>query len=245
LRAELAAWRQAGRQPTLWWRDDDAGEVTPELNRLLSLSERLQVPVALAAIPADTSAALMRDIDGISSDFLVLVHGLRHRNHEPPGRKKSEFGPERDPTAVLQDLRQARALTHDRFGARARSIFVPPWNRFAERHLPLLAQAGYTGLSAKGPRGRPVTDITVSDVHVDIIAWREGRGFAGEAAVLAELVDHLAWRRRQAAAEPTGLLTHHRILDAAAWSFVAELVRVSREEGGVWSSADAVFSGSV
>ena len=38
LDAELDAWRRSGRQPSLWWRDDDVSEPTPALARLLDLA---------------------------------------------------------------------------------------------------------------------------------------------------------------------------------------------------------------
>mgnify|MGYP003341179144 CR=1 FL=1 len=35
LAAELSRWRDSGRAPVLWWRDDDAADVGPALDRLL------------------------------------------------------------------------------------------------------------------------------------------------------------------------------------------------------------------
>ena len=39
LEAELEAWRCRGRRATFWWRDDDAVEATPALERLLGLAD--------------------------------------------------------------------------------------------------------------------------------------------------------------------------------------------------------------
>ena len=38
LSIELDAWSAAGRAAEFWWRDDDAIDTTPALDRLLSLS---------------------------------------------------------------------------------------------------------------------------------------------------------------------------------------------------------------
>ena len=48
---ELARWRDTERAADFWWRDDDATALTPALERLLALSRRSDVPLALAVIP--------------------------------------------------------------------------------------------------------------------------------------------------------------------------------------------------
>ena len=44
---ELGKWRAAGRTAELWWRDDDAANTSPELDRLLALHRETAVPLAL------------------------------------------------------------------------------------------------------------------------------------------------------------------------------------------------------
>jgi len=38
------------------------------------------------------------------------------------------------------------------FGRRALNVFVPPWNRFASRFVPLLGEAGFVAISQMAPR---------------------------------------------------------------------------------------------
>jgi len=138
---------------------------------------------------------------------------------------------------------------HERFGARARPVFVPPWNRLDDRLLPSLRAAGFSGLSARGPRALPrVTGITVRDVSVDIIDWRVTRGFRGAAAVLGEIVGGLAARRAggvDADQGALGILTHHLVHDDAAWDFLATLGRHLERSGTArWHDVDAVFAGA-
>ena len=46
------------------------------------------------------------------------------------------------------------------------------------------------------------------------------------------------------ASEPTGLLTHHLDMDAAAWDFLAELFAHTRQHGAAtWNDVDTVFGG--
>ena len=55
---ELAYWRAAGRTAELWWRDDDAADTGPELDRLLALHRQSATPLALAVVPARATPTL-------------------------------------------------------------------------------------------------------------------------------------------------------------------------------------------
>ena len=67
-----------------------------------------------------------------------------------------------------------------------------------------------------------------------IVDWH-ARCVVGEARALGELVAHLAARRAGAvdAAEPTGVLTHHLVLDEGCWGFLEGLLRRTRSHPAV------------
>jgi hypothetical protein len=100
-----------------------------------------------------------------------------------------------------------------------------------------LAFASTYGARARGDRQSVNT-------HADIIDWHRGRGFVGEEAALALIAGHLADRREGRAdpEEPTGILTHHLMHDAACWNFLTELVyRFGRQAGVRWLAGTAIF----
>ena len=214
LEREVDAWRAAGREMTLWWRDDDAAGPSPALSRLLSL--RPGCPFGLAVIPAVAKAALADDLPGAAD---VLVHGFAHANHAGPGARKSEYPVGR---VAPDELRGARERLEDLFGDRVLPVFVPPWNRMGEDAAAALPAAGYEVLS--GHRGRPHGPLPRLDTHVDLVDWRGGRRFAGAGAVLAALLEALVSRRHAGDARPTGVLSHHLVHDCAAWSFLEDLL---------------------
>src|SRR5207247_4242563 len=74
---ELDRWGLAGRVAMLWWRDDDAVTVTPQLNKLLELAG--EVPVALAVIPALARPELATALRGWPL-VAVMQHGWQHAN---------------------------------------------------------------------------------------------------------------------------------------------------------------------
>lgn len=241
--AELSRWRGAGRAADFWWRDDDATRPEPALARLLELSARTSVPLALAVVPMDAAPALF----GAIGDTVTLIqHGTDHRNRAAVGEKKTEFARSESPQAALARLALARDRLAMRAGSRFIPVLAPPWNRLRSDLLPLLAGAGFRGLSQYGPRGsaQPVPGLRQVNTHVDLIAWRAGRGFAGEEICLEAATAHLAAKRGGAAdgGEATGWLSHHAVHDEAAWAFLERLFETTRGAPGIrWRSAQELF----
>jgi hypothetical protein len=238
---ELARWRDAGRTVEFWWRDDDAAQATPALARLLALAQRSATPLALAVIPARFEAEAFA---AAGPTISLLQHGTDHRNRGAPGEKKTEF-PAAEPAAVaLARL----ALARERLAAHPRflPVLAPPWNRLPEPLAAQLAAAGFQGLSRYGARAGPLAGAGVAQVntHVDLIAWRAGRGFAGDAPCLQAAVRHLAAKReaRADAGEATGWLSHHGVHDDGAWAFLERLLETTRQLQGVrWRGAPEIF----
>jgi predicted glycosyltransferase len=205
----------------IWWRDDDAVEPTPELERLLALARRNAMPLALACIPATATRALAARLAD-EPLVTVLVHGLSHANHEPAGSKKAEFGPARPLSALLADVKAALQAAEGLFAGRLAPIFVPPWNRIAPALPDRLAEIGYEGLSAFSlrvcaPRGL----FRRLDTHLDPIDWHGTGSLADPDPLLARLAALIA---QGAADSPIGLLTHHLVADEAVWDFCERLL---------------------
>ncbi|MCI0372506.1 MAG: polysaccharide deacetylase family protein [candidate division NC10 bacterium] len=232
--AELDAWVSQGRQASLWWRDDDAGQPGPAFDRLLSFAADVALPLGLAVVPAWLAPEVAERIRAAPGPLVVLQHGFAHANHETeiqPGAPKlrpAECGSARPPQAVLEELAEGGARLQAAFGSRFLPVFVPPWNRIARAVFAGLPRLGYRALSAFGPRAvaEPVPGLLQVNCHADPIVWREGKRFAGASATLERLRAHLAARREGQAdpSEPTGLLTHHRDMDPMFWAFLEELL---------------------
>jgi hypothetical protein len=225
--AELDRWEEAGRVARLWWRDDDAVAPTSELDRLLDVSDGR--PLALAVIPADAVDELAGSLE-FFPQVTVLHHGWCHANraaHCPGAAKKSEYPAERHPIDVADELDEGRRRLRSLFGPRALPVFVPPWNRFAGRFVPLLREAGLTTLSQMAPRKTtPPSGIAIADVHIDVVAWQGDRGFIGTNAALGRLTGELRARREAGDDGAIGLLTHHLVMDRATDDFLARLGKV-------------------
>jgi hypothetical protein len=245
LARELDAWGEAGRSASFWWRDDDAAASTPALTRLLDLSDAFRIEVALAVIPAraaDPLPAALRE----RRHLAILQHGYSHQNHARAGEPAIECGGDRPVEAVLDDLAEGSRRLKGMFGARFQSILAAPWNRIERPVIERLAEIGFRGASAYGPRaamlGAP--GIAIANVHVDPVNWRERR-FAGRAKALSGILGELRARRSGAteAEEPLGLLTHHLDHDAGLWEFLDGLFMLTtRHPAARWIRVEEAFA---
>lgn len=243
--AELDAWAAAGLVAEFWWRDDDAIDVTPTLERLLALRTDLDLPLALAVIPAPARPALSAALRG-QPGIDILQHGYAHISHRPAGAKKAELGADRDLWDIARDLSDGRGRMLDLFEDDWLSVMVPPWNRIDPAVTALLPGLGFHGVTtfkARVADDKKANLITVN-THVDIIDWLGTRGFAGDDAVLSAAIDHLCAKRTGSAdpAEATGILTHHLVHDDACWRFVEKFGHfTARNPAVVWRSASDLF----
>jgi hypothetical protein len=243
---ELDRWAEAGRRATLWWRDDDAAHATAALDRLLALRRCVEIPLALAAMPAlidgHAAKAIVDDVGAT-----VLQHGYAHHNHAIAGERKAELAASRDPNIVMDELVLGRQRLEALFGDRAVPVLVPPWNRIGDGLVPRLGGAGYRGLSTYGPRPRRQASpgVLLVNTHIDLIDWRGHRGFVGDDSALSLAVDHLAARRLDTSGddEPTGLLSHHLAHDERCWDFIVNLAATTQAHPAAhWLDARAIFA---
>jgi len=245
---ELDRWQEAERSATLWWRDDDAIAPSAKLDCLMSIAG--DVPIALAVIPGCAAPQLAQWLDRFAQPFsgtgvTVLQHGWRHSNHA--AGKKSEFPAERRPEDVAFELAAGRERLSKLFEARALPILVPPWNRLDDSFLPVLPNCGIRGISRVNPRRalHPAAGLIEANVHIDCVAWAEGRSFIGQGAALGGIVQLLQKRRLGGvcANEPTGILTHHLVHDEVTEAFLRRLLWVTGAHAAArWLDATEVFS---
>jgi hypothetical protein len=221
LHDELLHWRDAGRTPDLWLRDDDAIEPTTRLDRLIALTAEFAIPVALAIIPAHTGPALAERL-AVAQHIHPVIHGWSHANHAPPSEKKQELGNHRPRTVVLDDLSRGLDVLSRLYGSRLVPMLVPPWNRIDPDLLDDLPKRGFSGLSAFGRKLASRPRLTVINTHIDVIDSRAGNACRDPAWLVAALTQELADARAMGG-RPIGILSHHLVSDDTAFGFLRDL----------------------
>jgi hypothetical protein len=219
---------------SLFLRDDDAGWDDARLIALLDVTQRVNVPIDLAAIPLAVGNTLARELCGRMDSAPGLLgvhqHGYAHTNHQAEGRA-CEFGYANDPDSQRLDLERGRALLLQHFGSRLDALFTPPWNRCAASTPGLLAELGYTALS----RDRSATpQYALPELSVDV-DWCKHYRVGGVDAVTHALAR--ATRARIEDGCPLGLMLHHAAMDAWEVVQLEELLRaLSRHSKVRWAA---------
>lgn len=216
-----------------WWRDDDAVAATPQLLRLVSLCDELDLPLSVAVIPARAVPDLAPVLNGSSRRFVsILVHGWNHENYAAPGEPKAEFARRRRLPEVAQQLIEGRRRLESQFGAGVLPVLVPPWNRLSPHLIDAVRDAGFTHVSLEGDFTR--LGIRGLNVHTDVMDWNAGVGVrAGR--LVGDLISALRLRRFGVIERcaPIGILTHHAAHDEWAWSLTTTLLKRLRRHPSV------------
>lgn len=244
LQDELQTWQADNLRLPLWWRDDDAVTVTPELDQLVAMADELELPVHLAVIPRDADADLATYVRG--NPWLVpVVHGWAHQNHAPATEKKAEFRLHRPVMDVVADAQRGMVRLQDMFGDQLCPMFVPPWNRISPEIAEHLPDLGLRILSTATPRKArlAVPGMEQINTHLDPIDWKGSRGLMPPEVLVARTVDLLRDRREGRAdnSEPFGVLTHHLVHDPDIWAFTRDILRHLLDGPGyVWTATEVL-----
>jgi predicted deacetylase len=212
----------APRPVAFFFRDDDAGWSDDRLLELLDLFGRYSMPIDLAAIPGALTSGLAAElrarIEAEPEGVAVHQHGFDHRNHEPLGRRKCEFGIARGPARQRSDIEQGKSLLEDLFGPLVSPIFTPPWNRCARITGECLLRTGFRILS----RDQTATPLCLDGlvelpVTIDWFSSRKGARLS---------LDELGARMACAvtAPAPVGIMFHHALMDETERERTGELL---------------------
>jgi len=206
----------------LFLRDDDTDVVEDTLTILLDTCRRHRAAITLAAVPGkltNEAAAFVRDRISADPELVeVHQHGWMHVNHEPDG-KKCEFGPSRSFEQQLQDIAAGQARMQEMFGSTWFPGFTPPWNRCTEDTCRALEDLGFSALSTDAAR-RQTGECRLRQIPVtiDIYRWKGSPMLRPADEIIREMI--LQMEQRQT----VGILLHHKIMDAAAFAFLDELL---------------------
>ena len=145
---------------------------------------------------------------------------------------------------MLAELEQGQQQLKALLGQRFVEVLVPPWNRLSDELIAQLHAIEMVGLSTLGPRSQLTqSGLALNNVHIDLINWKQGRCFAGDTAVLGQLIEHLRRRRLglEDADEATGLMSHHLAHDQGCWDFCQQLFEFLADRPVQWLTARQCF----
>ncbi len=222
LRTALDRIQEQGKEVRLFLRDDDVDADEETLRQLLDISFARQVPINLEVIPAkltDRAVQVLRDYKGFQPALIELhQHGWQHVNHELAG-KKCEFGAGRCFDDQLEDIAKGKSRLEEAFEDKFFPAFTPPWNRCTEDTLKILDQLRFLVLS-KYRNGHSLAGHSFREISVtlDLYRWKGGVTLKTPEEILTQLISQIQ------TCDIVGILLHHKVMDAAAFSFIDSLL---------------------
>jgi hypothetical protein len=227
----LDAKEAEGRALHLFLRDDDVDEDEDSLKHLLDLALARGVPMNLEIIPGRlTSACTAALKNALRADHTLLSldqHGWMHSNHETEGRK-CEFGRSRSFTQQLNDIAQGKAILEATFDELFFPAFTPPWNRCTTDTYRVLDELGFQVLSKDRGKDR-LSEYRFAEISttLDLYTWKAGARMKSAHEIIRELMAQLD------SLPFVGLLLHHKVMTAEAFSFLDQILHELRHRSVV------------
>ncbi len=141
------------KRTTVFCRDDDVDEWTPELHAILETFLRAEVPVNYLIIPNDLTDEAVDNILMRKAQYSDLVylnqHGYRHRQNIGGQQRFSEFAANRPYEEQLADIGRGKRILAKALGSHFDSlVFTPPCHKYDANTLRALCDLGFEVLSA-------------------------------------------------------------------------------------------------
>ncbi len=222
LRQTLDQLRTTQRTVNIFFRDDDVDVDEETLWRLLKPFLFRGVPINLEIIPGtltNSTAKLLREHQRSYPKLIELnQHGWMHTNHEIEGRK-CEFGVSRNFTQQFNDIANGKQKLDECFGDQWHPVFTPPWNRYTKDTLHALDELGFKVFS-KDHSNQQISDYGFTEISttLDVYRWKPQAAMKPPSTIVNEL------RLQIFELETVGILLHHKVMDAAAFSFLDALL---------------------
>jgi len=222
----LDAIQETGKSLHLFLRNDDIDTDEDTLRTLCDVTLSRGIPLNLEVIPGNLTPSTIRFLKNLKRINPSLIeldqHGWRHTNHEQEGRK-CEFGASRNFEEQLQDIARGKTILEDALAERFFPVFTPPWNRGTADTFRVLDELGFLVLS-KDRSKQAVTGYGFREISttLDLYQWKTGP------AMKSPLVIAKALDSQFNELETIGLLLHHKVMDAEAFSFLDALLKLLR-----------------
>jgi hypothetical protein len=134
-------------------RDDDVGDLTPELRAFAETFIRKKIPVSYQIIPSKFTDACARYMRNLFHEHPELIdfgqHGLRHEMIVRGRHTWREFGPEHSTLEQQRTIEEGRALLSSKLGETVElRVFTPPQHKYNGDTVRAAAAAGYCIFSA-------------------------------------------------------------------------------------------------
>jgi hypothetical protein len=214
--------QKSSARPVIFFRADDIGIPSRQFSQLIESFNRHRMPLCLATVPGWLTVKRfeeLKTLTGVSKEqWCWHQHGYVHRNFEPIGQKKQEFGPSRIAVEIAASLAKGKNRLDSILGDDNQPVFTPPWNRCSQETLDALQKLGFKAIS-RSHRAKPQTtpDFPDFQVNVDLHTRKESSPKEGFYNLLTEIEQGLG-------SGCCGIMLHHQRMNNRAVALLDTLL---------------------
>ncbi|WP_027179486.1 polysaccharide deacetylase family protein [Maridesulfovibrio bastinii] len=205
----------------VFFRADDIGYPGRQFSAMINVFKKHNIPLALAVVPCWLNDArtekILAELGPQYSLWCLHLHGYRHMNTEPEG-KKFEFGSSLDKQTILKRLAAGKNKLENNFKDKFVPIFTPPWNRCSLATMESLLELGFTAISrSTNVKPTPPEKLLDLPVNIDLHTRKEDSPEESLRELLKQMSEALM-------SGQSGFMLHHQRMNEKAFFFIDQLL---------------------
>ena len=198
-----------------WFRDDDMGYYTPNVDLFLEVFRAKKQPIHIAAIPDRLEGLTIEKIK-MCSGAIVLQHGFNHNDNSNYDEDKSEF-PQSNPYDIsVSNIKKGKQILKNVFQERFINVFVAPWHELSEK----VERWCFEEFDSVSNFDYDTNSRIIVNCNVDLIDWSKDDKFGGVEFVYNQ-IEALFDDKNEIV---IGVMSHHRTMGQQGINFINELV---------------------
>ena len=204
----------------IWWRDDDSFDLNDKFLNLLKFKKNNKMlNVYLSVIPGKLKNDFIRKVNEIEKLY-VLPHGYLHKNYSNSDTYLNEYPDNRDAVEISEEMYNVLRIMRTSFPDKFLPIFVPPWEHFSDKIIPILKKNKINFVSMSGDKnvGGKLKCVNCDINFHGYINYREGQYQVIHKSLITLCNEIISIIKASKNNNLIGFMTHHMDMNDEDWS---------------------------
>jgi MoaA/NifB/PqqE/SkfB family radical SAM enzyme len=224
-----------------FFRDDDVDELTPNLEKLINLFVKYNVPISLQLIPTKLTKQcidFLKNIKKNNTDIIELCqHGYSHDDYSYQNTSiknfdhSYEFGDNILQKDQYKLIKKGRSILNSYFGELISDVFTPPFHGYNKETLNALKDNSIKIISSFSNGDNKEIDnkeidnkeITFIDCNIDPVNDYNHNLFLNPKIIIDQMIEKTSEDKF------VGFLLHHKLLNSSQFLFIESLLKLIKD----------------
>ncbi len=217
----------------IWWRDDDSFDLNDKFLNLLQFKKNNEMlNVYLSVIPGKLKKSFIKKINMLDNIY-VLPHGYLHKNYSESDTYLNEYPDKRDTVEISKELYNALKIIKASFPKIFLPIFVPPWEHFSDKIIPILKNNKINHVSLSGDKnaGGKLKCVNCDINFHSYINFKEGHYKVIHKSLVTlcnEIIETIKTSKNN---NLIGFMTHHMDMNDDDWNNYGIILKMLNNYG--------------